>query len=464
MRYIFATIASLLVAGVCCGQGLKPMPADEYNALPRFAPQIAREIVTRTVDGQEVSEILPVEGPLPALPPSVDLTPFAPKPGRQTFKDCTAWATAYCCLSTQNARLRGIRSPSDPINLFSPRFVYSQINGGSDEGSFIFRPTLGPSDSAVGLFRARGCSSNLLTPYIPKSQSSTGWSTLPDARSFVEAANYPLFQHTKCETTDDIRYALVFGIPVVIGAYLEPAFRAHNGAGIYTWGGDKSDRHSMCIIGYDNTRQAFRVQNSWGEDWGDQGRFWVGYNEFVKLNTARRDDGWCYEAHAIILSFNTGTQLRSTRTPAASYFFTPDGGVQRRSDGVRIANPGQFRAVESTGYYLYGLTNDGVIQGYHGNHWDEITSMPFPQGLGGGKTKMMAASGRFLYILTERGNICGRVPGNESSTGSPFWEMVNLPDGRSPIDIRFRNNIIYVEASDGSIYERIVGSGWQIQN
>src|SRR5262249_51359673 len=154
--------------------------------------------------------------------------------------------------------------------------------------------------SAVGLFQTKGCSSDLMTSYIPKSQNSTGWSTMPDAAAFVEAANYPLFQHSKCETLDDIRYALVFGIPVVIGAYTEALFSTHSGPGVYSWGGGKTGRHAMCIIGYDNTKQAFRAQNSWGENWGDQGRFWVGFKEFSKLNTNQREDGWCYEAHAII--------------------------------------------------------------------------------------------------------------------------------------------------------------------
>ncbi|EMI22657.1 peptidase C1A papain [Rhodopirellula maiorica SM1] len=464
MRNLVAAIASLLVAGICLGQGLKPIPDNEYNALPRYAPTETSEIVTRTVNGQEVSEVRIVDGPLPPLPPAVDLTPFAPAPGYQTFEDCTAWATAYCCLSTQNASLRGINRPSESVDLFSPRFVYSQINGGSDSGSYIFRPNMGPDDSAVGLFQTRGCSSNLLTPYIPKSQNSTGWATLPNNNSFVEAANYPLFQHTKCETVDDIRYALVFGIPVVIAAYTEPSFDSFSGPGIYTWGGIKQGRHAMCIIGYDNVRQAFRVQNSWGQNWGDQGRFWVGYNAFTKLNTPQRNDGWCYEAHAIILSFHKGTQLRSTTNPTVSYYFTPDGGVLRKSDGVRIAAPGQFRAVESTGYYLYGLTNNGDVQYFHGNHWDEITSATFPQGLSGGKAKMMAASGRFLYIITKAGNICGRVPGNQSSSGFPYWEKINLPNGNPPIDIRFRNGDIYVEADDGSLYKRIAGSGWDLQN
>jgi hypothetical protein len=464
MRNLFAAVVSIVITGVCWGQGLKPIPDDEYNLLPRYTPTVTSEIVTRTIDGKEVSELRTVEGPLPALPAAVDLTDFAPDPGFQTFEDCTAWATAYCCLSTQNANLRGIRNPKDAVDLFSPQFVYSQINANNDNGSFIFRPNMGPDASAVGLLQARGCSSNLLTPYIPKSGNAMGWAIKPSARSFIEAANYPLFQHNVCETVDDIRYALVFGIPVVIAVHTEPAFDSFNGLSNYVWGGIKSGRHAMCIVGYDNTRQAFHVQNSWGQNWADGGRVWVGYNEFVKLGTPERDNGWCFEAHAIILSFHKGTQLRSTINPAASYYFKPDGSVQRKGDGVLIAAPGQFRAVESTGLHLYGLTQDGTIQTYHDNHWDEITSRPFPAGLSGGKTKMMAASGSFLYVITHNGNICGRVPSGLSGNGRPHWHIINVPSGKRPIDIRFRNGDVYTEVEDGSIFKRVPGSHWELQN
>ncbi len=445
------------------GQGLKPVPANEYNAVQRYSPTLARALVTTEVGGQDYTEVQIVEGPLPPLPPSVDLTKYAPKPGRQDYRDCTAWATAYCSLSIQNARLRNLNTPSKAIDLFSPRFTYSQINGGSNFGSFIYRQNSGPNDSAVGLFQSKGCSSELMTPYINSSTNQSGWSVMPDTSAFVEASNYVMFQYNRCETIDDIRYALVFGIPIVIGAYTEPSFYSHSGSGNYVWSGGKNDRHAMCIIGYDNAKQAFRVQNSWGESWGDQGRFWVGFNEFAKLNTSSRDDGWCYEAHAIILNFNMGTQLRSTLTPPGSFFFTPDGGVELKSNGVKIANAGSFRSVESTNFYLYGLRPTGELEVYQNNQWNEIYSAPFPAGLGGGKVKVMGASGKFLYVITMQGNICGRVPGSQSATGSPFWEKINLPGNKTPVDLRFRNNAIFVEASDGTIYKRVPGTGWQQQ-
>jgi hypothetical protein len=35
--------------------------------------------------------------------------------------------------------------------------------------------------------------------------------------------------------------------------------------------------HSCVVVGYDDDRQAWKIQNSWGTDWGEQGYLWVAY-------------------------------------------------------------------------------------------------------------------------------------------------------------------------------------------
>lgn len=39
--------------------------------------------------------------------------------------------------------------------------------------------------------------------------------------------------------------------------------------------------HAMTLAGYDNSKGAFLVVNSWGTSWGNNGRIWVDYNFFV---------------------------------------------------------------------------------------------------------------------------------------------------------------------------------------
>lgn len=44
-----------------------------------------------------------------------------------------------------------------------------------------------------------------------------------------------------------------------------------------------SSGHCFRIDGWDDSRQAFRVANSWWETWGDKGSFWVRYADIDKL-------------------------------------------------------------------------------------------------------------------------------------------------------------------------------------
>ena len=49
----------------------------------------------------------------------------------------------------------------------------------------------------------------------------------------------------------------------------------------------------MCVIGYDDYFEggAFQVMNSWGKEWGEDGLFWMRYNDFAGGNTVRFSTG-----------------------------------------------------------------------------------------------------------------------------------------------------------------------------
>ena len=51
--------------------------------------------------------------------------------------------------------------------------------------------------------------------------------------------------------------------------------------------------HAVAIIGFSDSKKAFLIQNSWSEDWGKNGRFWLPYS--FALNPNEADDFWCIE-------------------------------------------------------------------------------------------------------------------------------------------------------------------------
>lgn len=69
--------------------------------------------------------------------------------------------------------------------------------------------------------------------------------------------------------------------PFVIGLLVFPSFFAPT-AGIVPVPNRNVEPllggHAVCIIGYDDRRQAFLARNSWGENWGIRGNFYIPYS------------------------------------------------------------------------------------------------------------------------------------------------------------------------------------------
>lgn len=40
--------------------------------------------------------------------------------------------------------------------------------------------------------------------------------------------------------------------------------------------------HCVALVGYDDSKQSFRLRNSWGTDYAEMGYAWINYDEFVK--------------------------------------------------------------------------------------------------------------------------------------------------------------------------------------
>ena len=64
------------------------------------------------------------------------------------------------------------------------------------------------------------------------------------------------------------------------------------GGGVYKHvTGDELGGHAISIVGYDDTKQAFIVRNSWGQEWGENGFGYVAYDDTSGVG----DETWLYE-------------------------------------------------------------------------------------------------------------------------------------------------------------------------
>lgn len=63
-----------------------------------------------------------------------------------------------------------------------------------------------------------------------------------------------------------------------LGGMMDPDAKGY----IHVTGGEEGG-HEWCIIGASDSRQAYRLQNSWGTSWGENGRAWIKREEYKQL-------------------------------------------------------------------------------------------------------------------------------------------------------------------------------------
>lgn len=78
------------------------------------------------------------------------------------------------------------------------------------------------------------------------------------------------------------KYVLSRG-PAVVGINWYETMFAPTAAGYLLVDGPVAGGHAILVIGYSNTRKAFRLLNSWGLSWGAKGRAWLREADMERL-------------------------------------------------------------------------------------------------------------------------------------------------------------------------------------
>ncbi len=216
------------------------------------------------------------------LPSSVDLSEYFPPIGDQgMYGTCVAWACGYNLKSFLEAKKYGYTNYSDPSKIFSPKDLFWAIPNdkkGSNCNGTNF-------ESALDVILNRGIATWATVPYEDLGDCSQS----PDQVWTNEAANHKIQNYREIQVDKEtIKYYLANGRAVVFGAKLGDEFMSWTGDGVldYQTYGDVGMHayHAMILCGYDDNKGpngAFRVVNSWGTDWGDNGYIWVDEDFFV---------------------------------------------------------------------------------------------------------------------------------------------------------------------------------------
>ncbi|SED43284.1 Papain family cysteine protease [Rhizobiales bacterium GAS191] len=201
-----------------------------------------------------------------ALPAQVSLAATLPPPGNQNpTGSCVSWAATYAAAS-QAARRAGL----GPSVRLSPSFTYNQMS----RDPYCRLGTT--ASKTLDLLRDVG-----VLP-IEEYAFDGGWcGRLPNAAELQRAAKYKIKGWSRFDATniEAVKAQLARGVPVIFDTRTNADFKALKSDAVFDApGAMNGGGHTMIAVGYDDARQAIRIQNSWGRKWADGGYAWLSYN------------------------------------------------------------------------------------------------------------------------------------------------------------------------------------------
>ncbi len=219
------------------------------------------------------------------LPSSVDLQPHFPPIGNQgQYGTCVSWAVGY----NMKTALEGIDKNlstsqlASSANQFSPKYLFwaipNNLKGPNCNGT-NFEP-------ALDVMLNQGIATEQTVPYTSLGDCSAS----PQSSWNNEAANFKIASYREIQRqVDVIKGYIADKRPVVFGAKLADNFMQWNSDDVLNSHSSFNQvgqhaYHAMIVNGYDDNKGpngAFRVTNSWGNNWGDAGYIWIDYNFFV---------------------------------------------------------------------------------------------------------------------------------------------------------------------------------------
>ena len=217
------------------------------------------------------------------LPEVLDLSEYFPQPGAQHEQgSCVGWALGYYMKTAQEAMERGWK-PDDQHRIFSPSYIYNQINGGIDGGSYI--------TDGLELLKNQGVCSVYDMPY-----DFDDCFKQPDQKQMELAQRYKIKSYEYIDVNQNKEYIQIIkqnlakhNLVVICVDEYNDLKDLNEGTGniIYDTKDDEFSglRHALCLVGYDDDKNAFKFINSWRKpnDTGCWG--YVDYDFMLELNT-----------------------------------------------------------------------------------------------------------------------------------------------------------------------------------
>lgn len=269
------------------------------------------------------------------IPSAHNMLKYAPPALTQIGGSCVGFSAAYCAQSTMINKAHNTTMKIHKYVLcMDPYFLFTVSNSQLDkpcENGMDF-------EEIFKMMNEIGNKRDMMPPIVEcdfrwydniGNLNNTNWLTALDASFPFRIEEYGHLDLERSDWIISIKQYVSNDIPIIIGADVKDDFSPSsyggsiqsNGVYKYTASPGDGNGHAMCILGYDDRKAggSFLVRNSWGEDFGVNGDFWLKYSDckpFIAEAWVMIPEQWnenLYEADDYSFSF------KSTETEGLLY-------------------------------------------------------------------------------------------------------------------------------------------------
>lgn len=292
-KRIVSVFLSFLITVPCCGAHISSADDTVFCAtggIWQSPDELPEDCGITVVDCENVRSTRA------DIPQSADVTTnpdtaryFPPIGNQGQMNSCAGWSTTYYQFTYELNKYR--ETPTDDSNIMSPSWTYNYINGGQNASV--------PISDAYSVLMNQGAMT--LADYPHSSTASTysyEWST--DTAKMLEALRYRAtgFLYTVNSQSDDSASKMATVKSEIADGHIAVVWTNISGWSVETnskgenfivRGSSRSKYgHFMTVVGYDDNikitvngvtlKGAFKVANSMGVNWANDGYIWVSYD------------------------------------------------------------------------------------------------------------------------------------------------------------------------------------------
>lgn len=232
------------------------------------------------------------------LPSSADLSAMSPEIYAQgELGSCVSNSLSMAWRLTRLAHnnKRYIRKLATGYKDMKPSRLYVYFNAKMIEGTPVKSDTGCTVHGALlGVGKNRTCDEQ------EWSYEMVNFGVQPSLKAYVNASTHSEMAYNKImQSADDIKYSLSQGKPVMFGAVIFKSCKTRKvmHSGMIPTPATAFDTplggHCMLIVGYNDEKKLFKIQNSWGKIWGDSGFGYMSYSYILNRNFC--GDFWSFD-------------------------------------------------------------------------------------------------------------------------------------------------------------------------